>query len=73
MSLAFLPSGQQLVSSSLDGTARLWDVATGKELMVFRAHEGGIRSVAVSPDGKTLATAGGGDNTVRFWKIPQKR
>jgi WD40 repeat protein len=36
----------------------IWDAATGRLLKTFAAHEVGVSSVAFSPDGKWLATAG---------------
>ena len=36
----------------------VWDVATGRLLQTFTAHEVGVSIVAFSPDGKWLATAG---------------
>jgi WD40 repeat protein len=73
--LAFSPDGKTLASGSWDGTARLWDSATGKELRRFVGHQKGVGAVAFSPDGKLLATAGeytfkdGGDHTVRLWDL----
>ena len=65
--LAFSPDGTKLASASQDGTAKVWDAATGDELLSLRGHTlGGVNSVTFSPDGKRLATAGD-DNTVRVW------
>ena len=56
-------SGRYLLSCSDDKTARLWDVATGKQLRVLRipigdTREGRIYACALSPDGKLAALAG---------------
>src|SRR5262249_44789948 len=47
---------------------KLWDVGTGRELATLSGHAEGIRCLAVSPDGKTLATGTGDEaRTVRLW------
>jgi len=46
--------------------AKIWDAATGKLKHVLKGHEKEIRSVAFSPDNKSLAT-GCADGTVKLW------
>lgn len=58
-SLLFTPDSKHLVSSGSDRTIRLWDVATGKEARRFQGHAGTVGSLALSPDGRTLAAAAG--------------
>jgi WD40 repeat protein len=56
--VAFAPDGRTLASSSDDGI-RLWDVASGEQLMFIPAViETRATGLAFAPDGKTLASAG---------------
>src|SRR2546423_4624005 len=55
-SVAYSPDGKYLATGSLDGTARVWDAAAGKELAVLMGHTAPVEGVAFSPDSKTLAT-----------------
>jgi hypothetical protein len=48
---------------------RLWDVSEGRLLREFFGHLNGAESLAFSPDGKTLATAGS-DARCRLWDVP---
>jgi WD40 repeat protein len=65
-SVAFSPDGKLMVTASDDKTARLWDVATGKEIAVLRGHEGPVTFAAFSPNGMLVMTASE-DTTARLW------
>ena len=63
---SFSPDGKTVLTASLDGTARLWDVAGGPTpRQVFR-HRSPVRVACFSPDGKTVLTASE-DGTARRW------
>jgi WD40 repeat protein len=52
--VAFDPDGTKLVSGGIDGTVRVWDLATRKGRVLFRSDEA-INAVEFSPDGRRLA------------------
>jgi WD40 repeat protein/tetratricopeptide (TPR) repeat protein len=56
---AFGPGGKSILTAGADGTARLWDAATGRPFGAPMKHPSMIGAAALSPDGKVLATAGG--------------
>jgi WD40 repeat protein len=68
--VAFSPNGQRILTGGGDQTVRLWDVATGKELLKIDAQvgRGGVSSVRFSPDGRTILAAGNGG--VAVWALP---
>ena len=58
---------QTLVSSSWDGTLRIWDVEIGKELKQIQAHEPHAYCATFSPDGKRIVSGGWEDRVLRLW------
>jgi WD40 repeat protein len=66
--VVFAADGKTVASGSSDGTAKLWDVATGKERATLKADSGEVSSLAFHPDGKVLATAGE-EEVVKLWDI----
>jgi WD40 repeat protein len=63
---AFSADGKYVLSSGVDGIARLWDVVSGNEVRRFTGHTNEVESVAFSPDGRYILTASR-DNTARLW------
>src|SRR5206468_4200771 len=61
----FSPDGQRVVTSSLDGYARLWDSRSG-QLMGELKHDAPVHSAGFSPDGGFVVTASK-DGTARIW------
>ena len=62
----FSPDDRFVLTGSMDKTARLWDVQSGKELRTFNGHTSWIWSAAFSPDGQRVLTACV-DGTAKLW------
>ena len=71
-SAALSPDGKIALSGGVDGTVKLWEVASGRELQSFVGHRGGVLSVAFSPEGK-FALSGDSDGTVKVWEVANGR
>lgn len=68
--VAINPDGKILVSGSRDGTIKVWNLATSKEILSLKEHLKSISSVAISSDGHTLVS-GSIDTTIKVWNIPR--
>jgi tetratricopeptide (TPR) repeat protein len=64
--VSFSPDGRRLASASYDQTVRVWDAASGQELLALKGHTDQVYGVSFSPDGRRLASASY-DQTVRVW------
>jgi RNA polymerase sigma factor (sigma-70 family) len=70
--VTFSKSGDRLAVVG-QGDLRIYDVATGKQLL-HHSHGGhldGVADVAISPDGKTLASTGYQETF--FWDVPTRK
>lgn len=57
--VAYSPNGQYIITTSWDGTAKLWDTQSGVLIRTFNAING-VSSAAFSPDSKTVLIADAG-------------
>jgi WD40 repeat protein len=70
-SLAFTPDGTRLASASRDMTVKLWDTASGQEVLTLRDFASEVSGVAFSPDGRRLVTTDLG-GSVRLYEIGRR-
>ncbi|CAG8580237.1 1727_t:CDS:2 [Diversispora eburnea] len=67
-SVAFLPSGDIIMSASRDKTIKFWEVTSGYCTRTFVGHLEWVRMVSPSEDGKWIVTSSN-DQTARLWDI----
>jgi len=65
----FSPNGQLVAGIVNENVIRVWDSRTATMLTTITGDNGGFRTLAFAPDGKTLATAGS-DGTILIWQMP---
>lgn len=58
-----------IFSGSMDGDIRLWDLASRRTVCHFPGHQGAVKGLTVSNDGRLLVSCGA-DSTVRLWNLP---
>jgi len=68
-----LPGEQCIITCSVDGSLRLWDLESGTQIGEdWRDGNDAVQSMALSPNGKTIAS--GGDNgKVRLWDVETRK
>jgi WD40 repeat protein len=66
----FSPDGKKVLTSAVDGTARVWEAGTGK-LLATLPH-GGIFRAAFSPDGSQIVTTNN-NGPARVWDWPHSK
>lgn len=65
MSASFSPNGQAALTLCDDGSARLWDVKTGKQIRTFQGNMAFSRSAVFSPDALFVLISDG--EQARLW------
>jgi WD40 repeat protein len=71
-SAIYNPAGSWVLTSGGDGTARIWDAATGSEIRVLRGHTAWVNTAVFDPSGQLVVTASG-DKTARIWEAATGR
>ena len=70
-SIAYIRSSDSvtLASGSNDNTIKLWDTATGGQIRTLKKDSGYVYAIAISPDGRTIASGGSADNIIKIWRL----
>ncbi|MHC1767246.1 MAG: WD40 repeat domain-containing protein [Verrucomicrobiia bacterium] len=72
--VAFTPDGDIFATAGSDGMAKLWDATTRREIVALEGYLlSMVRALGISPDGRRLATAGGGKEPVKLWDVQTRQ
>jgi WD40 repeat protein/serine/threonine protein kinase len=64
--VALSPDATRVAGGTNDGLVKVWDVATGRNILTCKGHTERINGVALSPDGKRIVS-GSEDSTLKVW------
>src|SRR5262249_15122058 len=67
-SIAYSPDGKWVAAGEVEDRVRLWDATSGHAIAVLKART----PVAISPNGKLLATGSEEENSLTVWSISPK-
>ncbi len=70
--VAFAADGKHVFSASTDGTARMWDLSTQKQLALFKVAGKWARCGALFSDGRRLLT-GDHDGLLQIWDLATRK
>ncbi|MCI0534268.1 MAG: serine/threonine protein kinase [Verrucomicrobiales bacterium] len=70
--ILFTPDGRWLLSGGYDPLLRVWDVATERLLFTLSGHSNYVERIAVSPDGRWVASGSRADGVVKVWDLPAR-
>ena len=70
-SLAWNRAGTLLASGAIDGTIRIWDTSTWREVGLLKPGTN-VYGISFTPDGKLLAAACA-DNMIRLWDVKTRQ
>ena len=68
MSVSFLPGSREFIAGYRDGSARIWDVGSGEEILALVSFRGSDDWLVVAPDGLFDGTAGAMERVA--WRLP---
>jgi TonB family protein len=69
--VAFMPDGKQVLMAQRDGTIKLLDSQTGKDVRAFKTAKEFLWTASLSPNGKTVVTTSTARNswTIHLWDV----
>jgi len=70
--MIFTPDGRSVLTAGTNAVIQVRDAATGRLRYEFGQHPSTIRQLAISPDGRTVASVTTEDSVVRLWHLADR-